>query len=157
MVEARRAGGDRLRLERERLGFAPVALAALGGQSLNSQLAYEAGRRSPDADYLRAIATTGADIAYIVMGLRSLDSSAVNQLSRRRVEAVEAAWHLIVKKPHFWPDQEVRRALISWHREMPVRRLQEMLAAQFGPGRVPPKSSIHRFWIALDQFWRAQP
>lgn len=36
-----------------------------------SQINYESGARSPGADYLAAIASSGADVQYIVTGIRS--------------------------------------------------------------------------------------
>ena len=63
--------GNRLREERQRLGLTQTAFAALAGQSLKSQTRYERGEREPGVLYLAAIAKHGADIAYIVTGLRA--------------------------------------------------------------------------------------
>ena len=62
--------GDRLKEERERLGFSQTEFAAVAGASKNSQYNYEKGDRSPDADYLAAIADRGVDILYVVTGER---------------------------------------------------------------------------------------
>lgn len=62
--------GDRLKEERERLGFSQTEFAAVAGASKNSQYNYEKGDRSPDADYLAAIAARGVDILYVVTGER---------------------------------------------------------------------------------------
>ena len=61
--------GARLREERRRLGYTQEAFAGLGNVGRKSQHRYEAGTRSPDANYLEAIAAAGADIAYIVIGV----------------------------------------------------------------------------------------
>ena len=48
--------GERLKEERERLGFSQTEFAAVAGASKNSQYNYEKGERSPDAAYLAAVA-----------------------------------------------------------------------------------------------------
>ncbi len=60
--------GDRLKEERERLGFSQTDFAAMAGASKNSQYNYEKGDRSPDTEYLAAIARRGVDILYVVTG-----------------------------------------------------------------------------------------
>ncbi|MCU0211637.1 helix-turn-helix transcriptional regulator [Pseudomonas shahriarae] len=62
--------GDRLKEERERLGFSQTEFAAVAGASKNSQYNYEKGERSPDAVYLAAVAGKGVDILYVVTGER---------------------------------------------------------------------------------------
>lgn len=62
---------DRLREERERLGFSQEAFGAIGGVKRVAQGKYEKGERSPDVDYLAAIARVGVDVQYIVTGVRS--------------------------------------------------------------------------------------
>lgn len=59
---------DRLKVERDRLGCSQQALAERLGISLRSQQNYEKGDRSPDANYLAAIAAAGADVLYILTG-----------------------------------------------------------------------------------------
>ncbi len=61
--------GERLKEERERLGFNQTEFAALAGASKNSQYNYEKGDRSPDAAYLAAVAEKGVDILYVVTGV----------------------------------------------------------------------------------------
>lgn len=63
--------GERLRSERNRLGFTQTAFAALAGQSKRSQIDWEAGVSVPNATYLAAIAQEGADVIYILTGSRS--------------------------------------------------------------------------------------
>lgn len=62
--------GDRLKEERERLGFSQTEFSAVAGASKNSQYNYEKGDRSPDANYLAAVADKGVDILYVVTGER---------------------------------------------------------------------------------------
>lgn len=61
---------DRLRDERKRLGLNQTELAELAGVQKRAQVNYEAGERSPDADYLASIAKAGADVLYILTGSR---------------------------------------------------------------------------------------
>lgn len=72
--------GDRLKEERERLGFNQTEFAAKAGASKNSQYNYEKGDRSPDACYLAAVADQGVDVLYVVTGQRvSMDESSLSQ------------------------------------------------------------------------------
>lgn len=64
--------GDRLREERERLGLSQSELAEHGGIKKGAQINYEKGDRSPDTDYLHGIMAAGADVCYIVTGMRSI-------------------------------------------------------------------------------------
>ena len=62
--------GDRLKEERLRLGLNQSDFAALAQVTKNSQLNYEKGDRSPDAEYLAAVAGAGVDVLYVVTGER---------------------------------------------------------------------------------------
>ncbi|WP_022955752.1 helix-turn-helix domain-containing protein [Perlucidibaca piscinae] len=63
--------GDRLREERSRLNRTQAEFASLGGCSKNTQLNYEKEERTPDLAYLAGIGEAGADVLYIVMGVRN--------------------------------------------------------------------------------------
>ncbi|MEO5341075.1 MAG: helix-turn-helix domain-containing protein [Magnetococcus sp. MYC-9] len=63
---------ERLRAERKRLGMNQTDFAEKGGVGLGSQVRYESGERLPDAGYLAAIAGLGADVTYILTGVRTL-------------------------------------------------------------------------------------
>lgn len=60
----------RLREERVRLGLTQQEMAAIGGVKLNAQSNYETGKRSPDAEYLEALAMHDVDVAYVLTGHR---------------------------------------------------------------------------------------
>jgi transcriptional regulator with XRE-family HTH domain len=60
----------RLKEERERLGLNQEAFGAVGGVKKLAQFNYESGKRSPDADYLAAIAKIGVDVLYLITGQR---------------------------------------------------------------------------------------
>lgn len=84
--------GERLAEERTRLGFNQPDFAALGGVKRTSQVNYEANARRPDADYLRGIAAAGADIQYVVTGVRSLNAgTAAGGVPPRAVDAMVIA------------------------------------------------------------------
>ena len=63
--------GARLRDERERLGKNQDAFAALAGVGKRALIHYEKSERSPDANFLAAIAAAGADVLYILTGQRT--------------------------------------------------------------------------------------
>lgn len=60
--------GERLRKAREAIGFSQQELADRCGVTMRSQRNYEKGERSPDAQYLAALAATGANVLYILTG-----------------------------------------------------------------------------------------
>jgi len=63
----------RIREERKRLLFATQAqLAEQLGVSPGSVHNYESGKRSPDAEFLAAFASAGADVLYILTGQRTV-------------------------------------------------------------------------------------
>lgn len=63
--------GERLREERKKLGLNQSQFASLGGVQVRAQIHYEKNERRPDADYLIAIAAAGADVTYIITGVRT--------------------------------------------------------------------------------------
>lgn len=62
--------GSRLRDEREALGLGQTALAERCGVTARSQRNYETGERSPDAEYLAALAEIGGDVLFVLTGKR---------------------------------------------------------------------------------------
>ena len=62
--------GGRLKSERLRIKIAPTEFAEICGVSRTSQFNYEAGGRTPDAEYLQRAHETGIDIQYVVTGLK---------------------------------------------------------------------------------------
>ncbi|AAS47857.1 MULTISPECIES: helix-turn-helix domain-containing protein [Burkholderia cepacia complex] len=84
--------GERLREERERLGYSQTAFGALAEVTKQSQIKYEKGERSPDASYLAAIMRVGADVQYIVGAIRSSMALAPDEqelVSRYRSASLE--------------------------------------------------------------------
>ncbi len=69
--------GERLREERLRLGLNQTDFAQHGGVTKVSQINYEKNERSPDAKYWEAIAKLGADVQYVLTGVRSINLNQV--------------------------------------------------------------------------------
>ena len=63
---------ERLAEERARLGYGQGEFAALAGVGRGAQANYEKGLRQPDMSYLERVATAGADVLYIVTGMRAI-------------------------------------------------------------------------------------
>lgn len=78
--------GERLRAERQRLGYVQADFGAAVGVSKTTQFNYEAGDRTPDARYLRKAAALGLDLLHVVTGNRD-DSGADRYI---RIPALEA-------------------------------------------------------------------
>lgn len=79
--------GNRLREERKRLALNQTEMATYGGVQLSAQSNYEKGERSPSAEYLAGIAAIGADVLYIITGVRT--PKANDSLSQDEVRLVK--------------------------------------------------------------------
>ena len=62
---------SRLKEERERLGLTQPAFAELAGAAKRTVIDWEKGVSSPTAVQLAAMASAGADVLYVVVGMRS--------------------------------------------------------------------------------------
>jgi len=62
---------ERLKEERERLGYTQPAFAALAGATKQAQLKWEKGETSPNAAALSAWALAGLNLLYVFMGVRA--------------------------------------------------------------------------------------
>lgn len=63
--------GERLKLERQRLGLGQLEFGSRCGVSKTSQFNYESGERQPDTAYLQAADAFGADVLFIVTGRKT--------------------------------------------------------------------------------------
>lgn len=68
--------GERIREERERLGFNQADFAALAGATRKTLFNWESGAASPNAAALAAWAEAGLDVLYVVTGQRAGGASA---------------------------------------------------------------------------------
>ncbi len=82
------SAGERLREERTRLGLKQEEFAQLGGVNRNTQGSYEKNERSPDLNYLSAVAVHGVDVLFVVTGVRLL--AAAGSLSAMEASLLEA-------------------------------------------------------------------
>lgn len=83
--------GERLREERERLSLTQAQFGQLAQVTKKTQMLYESGERSPKADYMTAIASSGVDVQYLLTGERTvrLSESANGDLPGCSVEPFE--------------------------------------------------------------------
>ncbi len=86
--------GERLREERERLGLNQADFAAIGGSTRKTQYNYEAGERAPDGGFLAAIAAAGADVQYILTGIRSAVVPGAVVLNREEAALLDNFRHI---------------------------------------------------------------
>lgn len=78
----------RLKSERKRLGMNQAELGAAAGVSKGAQLNYESGERSPNVEYLQAIAAAGVDVVYALTGMR--DAISVPRLTGKHAMSGDA-------------------------------------------------------------------
>lgn len=88
--------GRRLRSERTRLGLTQAQMASVGGVSVSSQHAYEAGINRIDNQYWENVHRKGVDILYVITG------------EQRREEINVAAMREIVLLVQEWATQRDR-------------------------------------------------
>ncbi len=96
----------RLIEERERLGLKKGGMARAGGVANSTYTKYEDGSRLPDAAFLSAIAAAGADVQYILTGVRSGLAPAqptADTLNRREQALLDNYRHT--------PDEEGKKAI----------------------------------------------
>ena len=81
---------DRLKEERKRLGYTQPAIAKKVGIGKTTQSNYEAGVRTPNADYFVMLANEGFDVAYILSdhGVRAAAEDGAAYGGRRTAELV---------------------------------------------------------------------
>jgi len=89
--------GQRLKLERERLGLTQDRLAKLGGVTRASQYLYEHGDRSPKADYLLNVINVGIDPMFLLKGVGHSGNSD-NNLSSVQMDVLTVALQMIASK-----------------------------------------------------------
>ena len=80
---------ERLKEERNRLGFTQEKFAALAGVTRRPYAAWEAGKATPTAAHLAALKNAGADVQYIITGEISISSLTPDE--RQLLELFRAA------------------------------------------------------------------
>ncbi len=64
--------GDRIKRERERLGYNQTDFAAMAGATKHSQINWEKGLSSPNGMAFEVWAKAGLDVLYVITGQRSV-------------------------------------------------------------------------------------
>jgi transcriptional regulator with XRE-family HTH domain len=70
---------ERIKEERARLGLTQTAMATLIGATKRSIINWEGGVGSPNAEAMAAMSTAGADVQYILTGVRSTSTLASDE------------------------------------------------------------------------------
>jgi transcriptional regulator with XRE-family HTH domain len=90
--------GERLLKERKRLGLNQDQMAASGGVAKRTYCNYEAGEREPMGGFFTAISAIGADVQYILTGMRSHqvaeESPGYAVLDKREAALIENYRHI---------------------------------------------------------------
>jgi transcriptional regulator with XRE-family HTH domain len=103
---------ERLLEERLRLKLKKGEMAGAGGVANSTYTNYEEGTRSPDGEFLAGIAAAGADVLYILTGIRALV-----QLIPREV---------VSDKPTHLQSVETPKRRITDKEDMVERRAEKM-------------------------------
>ena len=82
--------GDRLKEERNRLGYSQTDFAKMVNASYKSQLRWEKNESSPNADALKIWAEAGLDILYVVTGTRSKNINYISKMSLEKQALLDA-------------------------------------------------------------------
>lgn len=92
----------------------------------------------------------------ILETLRRIEHLLANQTGRAALGGLEPDLPLLPhgRRPAFWQDGEVRDLLTSLHRRVGVTEALRQCEVLFGERRTPSRSSLHRYWINLDQIVR---
>ena len=84
-TKRRKDAGERLKGERERLGYAPRQIAQLLGVPLEAYDAFESGTADPGIWRMPRLAACGFDVLFIITGERHLVIEELSQRGRASV------------------------------------------------------------------------
>jgi transcriptional regulator with XRE-family HTH domain len=108
--------GVRLREVRENMGLSQTAFAEIAekkgaaGATRQSQANYEKGKQAPGATYFAAIAAAGADVQYILTGIRATVALGVSEPQASYVAVTRREAALLDNYRHT-ADEEDKRAI----------------------------------------------
>lgn len=108
--------GSRLREERERLGQTQADFAALGGASKRSQIEWEKGGQTPNAEFLAKVGLQGVDVQYILTGTRAMSAQVLDEELRRYGDAWETLELALVKFDRTLAPEKKRKAADALYR-----------------------------------------
>lgn len=86
--------GERLRLERERLGLSQGEFASKAGVHRNTQVRYETGKREADSGYLSRIQELGVDYGFLLFGQRTTATNVFRLAATRLLPGIMARANL---------------------------------------------------------------
>lgn len=141
--------GGRLREERERIGISQHLLAAKVGISRMSQVNYESGKRSPDANYLGAIYEAGIDVEFLITGKRKGMPDFYKLASLFIMEKIEARFGIATDVLSFSIDLIAEAAADSWLKESDVQHSESGCA--FDPGQFVTALPLADLFSALSE------
>lgn len=131
--------GQRLKEERLRLGKNQLEFAQAGGVGRLSQIQYENETTSPTTRYLSGIANIGADLAFLLLGMR-LGAVKLTAAQEERIDKV--AFELIEAYAKTQPggalSAESRRILYRVLRSSLIQVEVGSLPADFDPATLIP-------------------
>ena len=120
--------------------------AAIRKEVITVFMGWRRGDVLPAVPERDAFSVTRERVETVAATLAALDG--VTTLARR-------VTHLPVwrngRRPGFWSDIEVRTFLTAMHRQVTIAEARAASIERYGPERTPSQSSLHRYWMALDQ------
>lgn len=117
--------GERIKSEREKLGFNQVDFAELAGAKRRTLIDWEKGSTAPNAFQLEMMSKQGVDIGYVVTGNRSVNTKRVAEI----VELIESL--LVEHGRHVSPKGKAR--IIAGLLELEQESQQEVKASNVLP------------------------
>ncbi len=131
--------GQRLKEERKRLGKTQAEFAEAGGVGRLSQIQYENEATAPSTRYLSGVAAIGADLAYLLLGLRLR----ANPLTAEQEERIDKKAFALIEayarsQSNGQLDAEMRRVLYRVLHSCLMQIEQGNLPAGFDPASLLP-------------------
>lgn len=137
--------GSRLRSERKRMGLSQTAFAELGGVSRKAQHRYEQDERAPDVRYISRIAQAGADVLFIITGVRAEDVSRQCRAVAAGVSRSQVRDACAVSEPRPWvaiENPEDIRAFVASASEAELSELAGLIRTGASPDPVVSKALV---------------
>jgi len=100
--------GERLRIERRRLGFTQAQVAAAAEVVELTQRNYESGKYAPPSDYLAVLAKLGVDVQFVITGQPGLVVSEDEADVLRRYRLADASARFMVTAALLTADERHR-------------------------------------------------
>lgn len=92
--------GERLKIERKRLGLSQDAFAKEGGVKRTSLYQYERGDRMPTLDFLFSCSAIGLDVSFVIFGKHNLRANSEIQLQESELARIFALVDIYARDSH---------------------------------------------------------